>query len=260
MIEKLDKKQQRQLAIGILAGAVVAVLAITAGPVWMANASRQVALDDAHERLQRYQQIAARDTELLPQYEALLQKQRSAGNHLRSETSAVAGAELQRLVKTITGEEPGADREHAVAAGFRGTGLPARSAQGAPARHSCRRSCSRSTTSRRTTSTCSSTSLALRDNMVGRTKPQSPPDGCRVRTRRLHAGDVMMKRFSLSRPTQLLIAANLVLAAWSYWPSSCFRRSRLRTAADATADDLRNAAGIRRHYARRAFRIASSWT
>ena len=104
MIEKLDRKQQRQLAVGILAGLVIAVLAITAGPVWMANASRQAALDDAHERLQRYQQIAARDKELLPQYQALLQKQRSAGNHLRSETSAVAGAELQRLVKAITGK------------------------------------------------------------------------------------------------------------------------------------------------------------
>jgi general secretion pathway protein M len=103
MIEKLDRKQQRRLAVGILAGIVIAVLAITAGPVWISNASRQAMLDDAHDRLQRYQQISARDQELLPQYEALLRKQRSAGNHLRSETSAVAGAELQRLVKTITG-------------------------------------------------------------------------------------------------------------------------------------------------------------
>ena len=104
MIEKLDKKQQRHLAIGILAGLVIAIALITAGPVWVANATRQATLDDAHERLQRYQQIAERDQELLPQYESLLRKQRSAGNHLRSETSAVAGAELQRLVKTITGK------------------------------------------------------------------------------------------------------------------------------------------------------------
>ena len=102
MIEKLDKKQRKQLAIGILAAAVIAVLTITAGPVWVANASRQAALYEAHERLQRYEQISARDRELLPQYRNLLQKQRSVGNHLRSETSAVAGAELQRLVKTIT--------------------------------------------------------------------------------------------------------------------------------------------------------------
>jgi general secretion pathway protein M len=103
MIEKLDRKQRKQLAIGILAGLVIALLTMTAGPVWVANASRQSALNDANERLHRYQQITARDQELLPQYQALLRKQRSAGNHLRSETSAVAGAELQRLVKTITG-------------------------------------------------------------------------------------------------------------------------------------------------------------
>ena len=102
MIDNLDRTQQRRLAVGILAALVIAFALITAGPVWMANASRHAALDEANERLQRYQQIAARDRELLPQYQALLQKQRSAGNHLRSETSAVAGAELQRLVETIT--------------------------------------------------------------------------------------------------------------------------------------------------------------
>jgi general secretion pathway protein M len=102
MIEKLDKTKQRQLAVAILAAFVTAILAVTAGPVWVANASRQATLDQANERLQRYQQISARDRELLPQYETLLKKQRSAGNHLRSETSAVAGAELQRRVKDIT--------------------------------------------------------------------------------------------------------------------------------------------------------------
>lgn len=102
MIDRLDRKTQRRLAIGILGAAVIAVLLITAGPVWLANSSRQAALDDAHERLQRYQRIAERDAELLPQYEALLRQQRQAGNHLRSETSALAGAELQRVVKTIT--------------------------------------------------------------------------------------------------------------------------------------------------------------
>jgi general secretion pathway protein M len=103
MIEKVGRKSQRNLAIGILAGVVVAALLVTAGPIWFANASRQATLDDNYERLQRYQQISARDRELMPQYEALLRQQRSAGNHLRSETSAVAGAELQQLVKTISG-------------------------------------------------------------------------------------------------------------------------------------------------------------
>ncbi len=102
MIAKLDARQQRQLAISILVLVVISLLSVTAGPVWYANASRQAALDQAQERLLRYQQIAARDKELLPQYEALRQVQKSAGNQLRSDTGAVAGAELQRRVKDIT--------------------------------------------------------------------------------------------------------------------------------------------------------------
>ena len=102
MIAALDSNQQRQLAVGTLAVVVTAVLLLTAGPIWMANASRQATLDQAHERLQRYEQIAARDKAQLPQYESIRQTQKSSGNHLRSDTVAVAGAELQRLVKTIT--------------------------------------------------------------------------------------------------------------------------------------------------------------
>jgi len=102
VISELDSNQQRQFAIGILVLAVLAILSLTAGPVWYANASRQAAMDQAQERLLRYEQIAARDKELLPQYEALRQAQKSAGNQLRSDTAAVAGAELQRRVKDIT--------------------------------------------------------------------------------------------------------------------------------------------------------------
>ncbi|MDH3611690.1 MAG: type II secretion system protein GspM [Gammaproteobacteria bacterium] len=104
MIAKLNDNQQRQLAIGILALVVAAVLMLTIGPIWAANASRQATLDQAYERLQRYEQIAARDKALLPQYESIRHAQKSSGNHLRSDTVAVAGAELQRRVKTITSQ------------------------------------------------------------------------------------------------------------------------------------------------------------
>ena len=102
MMQKLDKKQQRQLAVGLLALVIVALLSITALPIWAANASRNEQLADGMDRLQKYEQIAARDETLLPQYEALIRQQKSAGNHLRSDTPAVAGAELQRMVKSIT--------------------------------------------------------------------------------------------------------------------------------------------------------------
>jgi hypothetical protein len=97
-----DKSLQRRRAVAILIAAVAAILALTAVPLWMANASRQVALDEAFERLQRYRQITSQDAELLPQYEALLQTQKTSGNHLRSDTVAVAGAEMQRRVTAIT--------------------------------------------------------------------------------------------------------------------------------------------------------------
>jgi len=102
MIDKLDNRQQRQLAMGILVAAVLVLLSMTAAPIWFANASRQATLDQANERLQRYEQIVTRDEKLLPQYESLRQIQKSAGNHLRSDTVAVAGAELQRRVKAVS--------------------------------------------------------------------------------------------------------------------------------------------------------------
>ncbi|MDH3531386.1 MAG: type II secretion system protein GspM [Gammaproteobacteria bacterium] len=102
MIRDLDSRQQRLLTIGILVVVVSFVLSLTAVPIWLANASRQASLDQSQERLLRYEQIAARDQKLLPQYEALRRAQKSAGNYLRSDTVAVAGAELQRRVKEIT--------------------------------------------------------------------------------------------------------------------------------------------------------------
>lgn len=103
MMQRLDDRQQQRLAVAILAIAVAVVFSVTILPVYVANASRQDALDEAQARLVQYQQIAARDRELLPQYESLRSRQKAAGNHLRSDTVAVAGAELQRIAKQITG-------------------------------------------------------------------------------------------------------------------------------------------------------------
>jgi len=104
MIAQLNEQQRRRLAVAILAVVVAFVLSLTLLPIYVANASRQNTLDETQERLVRYEQIAARDRELLPQYEALRTRQKSAGNHLRSDTVAVAGAELQRIVKQIAGQ------------------------------------------------------------------------------------------------------------------------------------------------------------
>lgn len=101
MIDRLDARLQRRLAAGLLVAAVVAVLGVTVLPVWSANASRQATLDELQERLQRYEHVAARDQSLLPEYEALRERQMAAGNYLKSGTVAVAGAELQRRMTDI---------------------------------------------------------------------------------------------------------------------------------------------------------------
>lgn len=103
MMQRLDDKQQQRLAVAILGVAVAVVVCLTVLPIYAANASRQDTLDEAQARLVRYQHIAERDLELLPQYESLRSRQKASGNHLRSDTVAVAGAELQRIVKQVTG-------------------------------------------------------------------------------------------------------------------------------------------------------------
>ena len=102
MIKALDEKQQRQMAIVILVAFVGIVLSLTALPLWLANSSRQSNIDQLYDRLQRFRQVAEQDSSLRPEYEQLKRSQLSDGHYLKSDTVAVAGAELQRMIKDIT--------------------------------------------------------------------------------------------------------------------------------------------------------------
>lgn len=104
MNSRIGNRQRLGLATLILVVTIGLILSATALPLWLANAARQDRLDQLYERLLRYEQIAARDGELLPQYRALKQAQLSAGNYLKSNTVAIAGAELQRLTKAIASD------------------------------------------------------------------------------------------------------------------------------------------------------------
>lgn len=101
MFEMLNARQHRQLATSLLAIAIIAVLSITALPAWRISSSFQNQIDSLSIRLQTYERITANDASLIPQFEALKQAQLTGGHYLRSETVAVAGAELQRMVKEI---------------------------------------------------------------------------------------------------------------------------------------------------------------
>lgn len=103
MIGQLNNKQRQQLAIALLVVALGIILSVTAMPLWLANASYRVEIDQLNTRLQTYRRVTTRDANLLPQFEQLKHSQLTDGHYLRSETAAVAGAELQRMVKEIAG-------------------------------------------------------------------------------------------------------------------------------------------------------------
>lgn len=103
MTRQLDNKQRQQLAIALLVVVLGIILSVTAMPLWLTNASYRVEIDQLNTRLQTYRRVTTRDANLLPQFEQLKHSQLTDGHYLRSETAAVAGAELQRMVKEIAG-------------------------------------------------------------------------------------------------------------------------------------------------------------
>lgn len=103
MIRQLDNKQRQQLAVALLVVVLGIILSVTAMPLWLANASYRADIDQLNTGLQTYRRVTTRDANLLPQFEQLKHSQLTDGHYLRSETAAVAGAELQRMVKEIAG-------------------------------------------------------------------------------------------------------------------------------------------------------------
>jgi len=101
MMGKLDPRQRRLLALVVLALALGAVFSIAVVPVLLANRHYQDTIADLENRLQQLQRAAAIDDTLQPQYEQLKRWQTSDAHYLKSNSAALAAAELQRLVKRI---------------------------------------------------------------------------------------------------------------------------------------------------------------
>ena len=101
MIEKLDRKQRRLLALAILLLALALVFSITVLPVLLANQHYRDTIAGLEGRLQQLQRAAAIGDTLQPQYEQLKSWKTSDAQYLKSNSAALAAAELQRLVKRI---------------------------------------------------------------------------------------------------------------------------------------------------------------
>jgi len=104
VIADLTPVQSRRLSIGLLAAAVLLLLAVTVLPVYAVNASYENRIASMQERLHRMQHIAAQDEELRQRYSALRRTQSSRGYFLEGDSEAVASADLQRILKSVTSQ------------------------------------------------------------------------------------------------------------------------------------------------------------
>lgn len=96
----MNPKQSRQLALGLLVAAIVAVIAAIAIPVWIVNRHYDAALDDAANKLDRYRRIATTRPEVARQLEAVRAKE-SRKFFLRSGATAMSAAEAQEALRAI---------------------------------------------------------------------------------------------------------------------------------------------------------------
>ena len=97
----LGKTVQRRLALGLLATIALLVLLTIVLPIWRINAKNSSEIDFLQTRLLALQTRTAADQALRPRHERLLNVLATSGHHLKSDTEAVAAAELQRIVKAI---------------------------------------------------------------------------------------------------------------------------------------------------------------
>lgn len=99
-LRALSPEQSRKLALGILLGAVVAVVAAVAIPVWVAHRHYDTALAEMSDKLDRYRRIATTRPEVVRGLEAVRAKE-ARKFFLRPGGSALSAAEVQESVRSI---------------------------------------------------------------------------------------------------------------------------------------------------------------
>lgn len=91
--------QQRWLAVGLLAAVILLFIVLAIAPLVSTSMEYYAEKKDLRFRLQRYQQIVARKTEVDQGIEQLKEQYQSQGYFNNSDTVALASAGIQRLIK-----------------------------------------------------------------------------------------------------------------------------------------------------------------
>jgi general secretion pathway protein M len=94
----MNAPQSRQLAIGLLVGAVLLVALVVALPVWLLHRYYDEALADNAGKLDRYSRIAGTRAEVAKQLEAMRSRE-PRRFFLRSGAAALSAAEAQEAIR-----------------------------------------------------------------------------------------------------------------------------------------------------------------
>jgi general secretion pathway protein M len=95
---RLTRRQQRTVAVALLAVAVALMLAVVLGPILLLHRHYDAAIGDLTDRLERYRRVAAQAPELRRALE-LMQNKDGRRFYLKNTAPNLAGAELADLVR-----------------------------------------------------------------------------------------------------------------------------------------------------------------
>jgi general secretion pathway protein M len=101
MMQKLNNKQQRWLAVGLLVGIIILLCAVIFIPWYSAFKSTVDEFDDLMFRVKRYERVIASRDEVLREVEQGREKVNALGYFYTQETSSLVAAELQKRIKAI---------------------------------------------------------------------------------------------------------------------------------------------------------------
>ena len=99
-LRALPPDQSRRLALGLLAGAALALVAAIAIPAWLAHRHYDTAIADMTDKLERYRRIATTRPDVARNLEAVRAKE-SRKFFLRGGNAALSAAEVQEVVRTV---------------------------------------------------------------------------------------------------------------------------------------------------------------
>ncbi len=101
ILTNVSASQQKLLALMILVLFLIIGLSLTVLPIWLVHQHYQTSITDTYDRLIRYKKIASQKSALEQQLSQLQQHLSSQGFYLKSNTNALASAELADIVKQV---------------------------------------------------------------------------------------------------------------------------------------------------------------